>query len=144
MKKLTGILFAFLSVLFMSTLTSCSEEEEDLTELTSEQIEQYSLDIVGKWHVVDTQEYWRFDERGNGTMVGYGENWDEADDIHEGEEGTYQFQWYFKTSGLYIIIKNNGEYGNPDTDCPYTILSLTSSKLIWKSNEGIQKTMERL
>lgn len=142
MKKLSSYLFLLLSVLFMGSLTSCSEKEDELTELTSEQIAQYSQDIVGKWKVDGTQEYWRFDAQGGGS-VGYGENWDQADDIFEGDEGTYKFQWYFKPSGLYIIIRINGEYGNPDTECPYAILSLTSSKLTWKTNQGRQVSMTK-
>ena len=142
MKKLTSYLFLLLSVLFMGSLTSCSEKEDDLTELSSEQIAQYSQDIVGKWKVDGTQEYWRFDAQGGGS-VGYGENWDQADDVFEGDDGTYKFQWYFKPSGLYIIIRINGQYGNPDNDCPYAILSLTSSKLTWKTNQGRQVSMTK-
>lgn len=141
MKKITNYLLVLLTVLFMGTFASCSEKEDDVTELTSEQISQYTQDIVGKWKVNGTQEYWRFDSQGGGS-VGYGENWDEKE-TEEGDEGTYKFQWYFKPSGLYIIIKLQGEYGNPDTDCPYTILSLTSTTLTWKSNDGYQKTMTR-
>lgn len=137
MKKITNYLLVLLTVLFMGTFASCSEKEDDVTELTSEQISQYTHDIVGKWKVNGAQEFWRFDSSS------YGENWDEGDGIYEGEDGTYKFKWYFKPSGLYIIIRIQGEYGNPDTDCPYTILSLTSTTLSWKSNDGYQKTMTR-
>ena len=137
MKKITNYLLVLLTVLFMGTFASCTETEDDVTGLTSEQIAQYSNDIVGKWKVNGTQEYWRFESSG------YGENWDQGDGIYEGEDGTYKFKWYIKPSGLYIIIKIQGEYGNPDTDCPYTILSLTSTTLSWKSNDGYQKTMTR-
>ena len=49
MKKITNYLLVLLTVLFMSTFASCSEKEDDVTELTSEQISQYTQDIVGKY-----------------------------------------------------------------------------------------------
>lgn len=132
------VLLAFSS---MSTLTSCfgDEEEEELIE--DDQIEQYTKAIVGRWKMDGTEEYWRFDAQGSGS-IGYGENWDQAEDVQEGE-GNY-FEWFFKENGLMVIYAIAGDYNDPEPDAPYTIISLTDTKMTWKTSSGRRQTLTRL
>ena len=51
-----------------STFTSCSKDDDE--ELIDEdQISKFTKDIVGKWKMDGTNEYWRFDAKGSGSIA---------------------------------------------------------------------------
>lgn len=139
MKKFYAFFVGLLMLGSLSALTSCAkEEEEELIDDT--QVNQYSKDIVGHWLMDNTQEHWRFDEQGNGS-VAYGENWDLADDIHEGEGNS--FQWNIDKNGLMVIYAISGVYDDPEPDAPYVIKSITSTKMIWVTSGNVQQSLTR-
>lgn len=141
MKKFFSYAFmAMLFVMFSSVFTSCASDEENLIDDNS--VEQYKKDIVGKWQKSGVKEFWRFDAQGAGS-VGYGEEWDEADDIYEGDDGTMKFQWDINATGLVIKEKISGGYFNiPES--PFTILQLNASTLRWETNDHTQESFIRL
>jgi len=104
-------------------------------------IAQYKSAIVGTWLMDGTQEYWRFDAMGSGS-VATGENWDQSEDISEGE-GNY-FQWSIDSNGLMVIYLVNGQYNDPEPDAPYTIKSITSTKLYWVTSTSVQQSFTKV
>lgn len=143
MKKFQRLLLAVCSIVFALSCVSC-EGIEDLFE-EQQNIENYKTDIVGYWQLSGKREFWRFDKFGTGTVlvgevnhsVGNGENWDEADDSYEGEDGTNKFRWYLEQTGLEILYKSEtSEVYYPEPDAPYIIERLTSDSLIWRTNNG--------
>ncbi len=139
MKKFSAFLTSLLMACSICTVTSCTsdDEEELIDEVT---VEQFRKDIVGRWLLDSTQEYWRFDAQGNGN-VAYGENWDEAEDVHEGEGN--EFKWSIDKNGLMVIYKIGNDYNDPEPDAPYTIKSITSSRMTWVTSGGTQQTLTR-
>ena len=139
MKKISAFLTSLLMVCAVGLVSSCTttEDEELIDEVT---IEQFKKDIVGRWLMDGTQEYWRFDAQGNGS-VAYGENWDVAEDVHEGEGN--EFQWSIDSNGLMVIYKIGNDYNDPEPDAPYTIKSITASKMVWVTSGGEQQTLVR-
>ena len=73
----------------------------------------------------------------------YGEEWDEADDIYEGEDGTMKFKWHFDKTGLIIEYKTSGSYF-PLPESPFTILSLTATSLRWETSDHSMETFNRV
>ncbi len=139
MKKFYSFFVVMMIVLGVGTLCSCSPtEEEDLIEEGT--IAEYTQKIVGKWKMDNTQEYWRFDSRGNGS-VHYGENWNLAEDVNEGEGN--DFQWEINSNGLMVIYAIGEDYNVPEPDAPYTIKSITSSRMIWVTSGGSQQYLTR-
>lgn len=141
MKKIATLMMSFLLLAgSASMLTSCSKEEDE--ELIDEnQIAKFTQDIVGKWQLDGTNEFWRFDAKGSGS-VAYGENWDEGEDVHEGEGN--DFRWEIDKNGLMVIYKNNGDYNTPEPEAPYSIKSITSEKMIWVTSTNHQQTLKRI
>ena len=139
MKKFYTVFIAVLMLGSLSTLTSCSsDEEEEIIDDT--QVTKFTKDIVGKWLMDNTQEYWRFDEKGSGS-VAYGENWDQAEDVQEGEGNS--FQWSIDANGLMVIYAIQGVYDDPEPDAPYVIKSITSTRMIWVTSGGVQQSLTR-
>jgi len=139
MKKFYSLFVSLIIACSACSLTSCaSDEEEELIEEGT--IAEYTEKIVGKWQMDNTQEYWRFDEKGNGT-VAYGENWDKSEDVSEGEGNN--FQWEINTNGLMVIYAIGGQYNDPEPDAPYSIKSITSTKMTWVTSGGVQQTLTR-
>lgn len=139
MKKFYSFFVCMMMAFCACSLTSCSnDDDEELIDDT--QIDQYKKDIVGKWRLDNTQEYWRFDAQGNGA-VAYGENWDKAEDVNEGEGNN--FQWSISSNGLKVIYAIGGQYNDPEPDAPYTIKSITSSKMTWVTSSNVQQTLTR-
>ena len=139
MKRFFYMLVCLLMAATTGLFTSCSgEEEEDV--IDDQTIAQYTKDIVGTWLMDGTQEYWRFDAQGSGS-IGYGENWDQAEDVNEGEGN--DFEWYFKSNGLMVIYAVGGDYNDPEPDAPYSIKSITSTKMTWVTSTGYTQTLTR-
>ncbi|MBP5764509.1 MAG: hypothetical protein J6W47_05310 [Bacteroidales bacterium] len=140
MKKLYYLLICLVVSCSLTTFTSCSsdEEEEIIDDVT---IEQYKQNIVGTWRMDGTQEYWRFDAMGGGS-VAYGENWDQAEDVNEGEGN--QFQWSINSNGLMVIYKIGSLYSDPEPDAPYTIKSITSTKMHWVTSSNVQQSFTKV
>lgn len=138
MKNFNSLLVSMMMVFGAVALTSCYGEEEELIEENT--IAEYTEKIVGKWRMDNTQEYWRFDARGNGS-VHYGENWNLGEDVHEGEGN--DFQWEINSNGLMVIYAISGIYNVPEPDAPYTIKSITSSKMTWVTSGGTQQSLTR-
>ena len=89
-------------------------------------------DLLGKWLLDDTQEYWRFDS-GH-----YGETWDVSDDVQEGE-GT-KFSWELDGNKLEVVL--TGEMGEV-VPYDYKVLALTSSSMKLKDSFDNEKTYHR-
>ncbi len=138
MKKVYSLFVSVLMACSFCALTSCEGEEEELIE--EDTISQFTKDIVGKWKLDNTEEYWRFDAQGSGS-VGYGENWDMSEDVNEGEGNT--FQWYIEANGLMVIYAIGGQYNDPEPDAPYVIKSITSTRMTWVTSSGHQQTLVR-
>lgn len=143
MKRKSFLLLAIFSVAALFSLTSCEGVEDIVNE--QENIEAYKNDIVGYWQIQNKREFWRFDKFGTGTLtigeiqhsVGNGENWDEADDIKEGEEGTNKFSWFFEKNGLQIIYRlETSDVLVPEPDASFLITHLSSDTMIWVTDNG--------
>ena len=122
-------------------MTSCSgDDEEEL--IPEDTIAKYTKAIVGYWLLDGTQEYWRFDANGDG--VAYGENWDAAEDVHEGEGN--KFKWYIDKNGLMVIYKLEtiDEYNDPEPMAPFSIKSITDTNMHWVTSTGIQQSLTRV
>lgn len=139
MKRFFYMLVCLLMAATTGLFTSCSGEEEEEV-IDDQTIAQYTKDIVGTWLMDGTQEYWRFDAQGSGS-IGYGENWDQAEDVNEGEGNN--FEWYFKSNGLMVIYAVGGDYNDPEPDAPYSIKSITSTKMTWVTSTGYTQTLTR-
>jgi hypothetical protein len=139
MKRFFYMLVCLLMAATTGLFTSCSGEEEEEV-IDDQTIAQYTKDIVGTWLMDGTQEYWRFDAQGSGS-IGYGENWDQAEDVNEGEGNN--FEWYFKSNGLMVIYAVGGDYNDPEPDAPYSIKSITSTKMTWVTSAGYTQTLTR-
>lgn len=139
MKRFFYMLVCLLMAATTGLFTSCSGEEEEEV-IDDQTIAQYTKDIVGTWLMDGTQEYWRFDAQGSGS-IGYGENWDQAEDVNEGEGNN--FEWYFKSNGLMVIYAVGGDYNDPEPDAPYSIKSITSTKMTWVTSTGDTQTLTR-
>lgn len=122
----------------MCSLASCGGDDEPEIIIPEEQIIDYAGKIIGYWQLQGAREYWRFDADGSGTKIdpSYGENWDEAEDIFEGEETSNYFQWYFEQNGLMLVYRNNGDYNTPEPDAPFIINSITDTNMTWTTNGG--------
>lgn len=107
------------------TLTSCVPDSID-TDVNFDE-----SDLVGKWLLDNTQEYWRFDS-GH-----YGETWDVSDDVQEGE-GT-KFSWELDGNKLEVVL--TGEMGEV-VPYDYKVLALTSSAMKLKDGDN-EKTFHR-
>lgn len=148
MKKITFFLMSIIFACSACVFTSCLSDDEEEEIIDNTTVEQYKKDIVGKWLMDGTQWYWRFDEQGSGS-VGYGVNWDVEDDVQEGEGK--KFKWYFDTNdagesnGMMVLYfqTSTNEYSNPATGAPYSIKSITSTKMIWVTSDGEQQTLTR-
>lgn len=127
MKRFFHLLALIAACLTSSTLASCTGDEDELL-IDEEEQADYTQKIVGTWLQTGTQEYWRFD-RG-----GLGENWDEADDIKEGEGN--KFKWEFERNGLMVIYLLNGSYSDPEPDAPFIINTITDYRMTWTTNNG--------
>ena len=146
MKKIALFMMTVALACSMGTFTSCSSDEEELIDNST--VEQYTKDIVGKWLMDGSQWYWRFDAQGGGS-VGYGENWDKEDDVNEGEGK--KFEWFFDTdeqgqsNGLMVIyfMEATSDYSNPATGAPYSIKSITSTKMTWVTSDGETQSFTR-
>lgn len=127
MKRFLQLLAILCASMTLFTLSSCGGEEDEILIDEDDQI-NYSVKIVGTWQMSGTQEYWRFDRNG------YGENWDLADDVNEGEGN--DFKWSFEKNGLMVIYKLNGSYSDPEPDAPFIINTITDYRMIWTTNNG--------
>ncbi|MBR0036446.1 MAG: hypothetical protein IJP70_02265 [Bacteroidales bacterium] len=140
MKKIYYLLVCLMVACTLTTFNSCSsEEEEELIDETT--INKYKTAIVGTWLRDGSKEYWRFDAMGSGS-VAYGENWDADEDVHEGEGN--QFQWYINSNGLMVIYKIGDAYEDPDPEAPFTIKSITSTKINWVTSDGYQQSLTKV
>lgn len=111
MKNYLKILFMGL---FVMALTACQKEEFKPD------------DMVGKWHVLGTQEYYRYTSNGKGKF------WNEADDVHESditEGGNGSFSWELKNTKLTLLFNN--EMGTAVIPKNYTVTTLNSVDLIY-------------
>ena len=107
-------------------LAGCKPENE------SDDVSFDEADLVGKWLLDDTREYWRYDS-GH-----YGETWDVSDDVQEGE-GT-KFSWELDGNKLEVVL--TGEMGEV-VPYDYKVLALTSSSLKLKDSYDNEKTYHR-
>lgn len=132
MRKIKLLMACMLIGCCAGAFTSCSSDDEE-TLIEETDMNNYATQIVGTWRMDNTEEYWRFDAAGSGN-IGYGENWDKADDVNEGEGNA--FQWNFEKNGLMVIYKLGGTYSDPEPDAPYIIRSITSTHMTWTTNNG--------
>ncbi len=113
-----------------------------MDELTMEEVR---ANIVGRWQLKGNMcklmnERTASEEKETGT----GENWDESDDIYEGEDGTNKFIWYMEKVGIYVIFRletSEGVYV-PEPDCPYIVEQCDENTLVWVVNNGKGKRYE--
>lgn len=112
----------------VATLTGCNPEIDDTDEDRFNE-----ADLVGKWLLDDTQEYWRYDS-GH-----YGETWDESEDVHEGEGTT--FSWDLDGETLKILL--TGEMGQV-VPYDYTIEALTPGAMQLKDDFDNTKTYHKI
>ncbi|MBQ7280197.1 MAG: lipocalin family protein [Bacteroidales bacterium] len=128
MKRFISFFSAIIILIATAVFTSCNgliENEESYN----------SSDLVGKWRVVSSQEYWRYDSGGNGRT------WDESQDVHENDETTTRFTWSISGDQLRHVF--SGDDVNQAVVQDYTIKSLTSNTLRW--NDGLSDiTLERV
>ena len=103
-------------------LCSCTEK------IKKEQESFSSVDLIGKWCVDNSQEYWRYDSDGTGLT------WDESQDVHEDDETTGKFKWILDGDMLQHIF--TGDEVNQAVVQDYTLISLNSSVLRW--NDGLK------
>lgn len=108
-------------------LAGCKPENE------SDDVSFDEADLVGKWLLDDTQEYWRYDS-GH-----YGETWDESEDVNEGEGTT--FSWDLDGKTLTILL--TGEMGQV-VPYDYTVQALTASAMSLKDDFDNTKTYHKI
>ncbi len=94
-----------------------------------------SDDLVGKWVVENTQEYWRF--RGGGTGV----TWDESEDISE-EESNLKFEWSLDRDELTCVFRGANE--NQAVPKVYRIREITASSMKWENIYGQTTRLKKL
>lgn len=135
MKNLFRLMACMLMACTMISLSSCGgTEEEEL--ISTDNTEQYRMDIVGYWQVQNLREFWRFDADGKGTKItpSHGAYWDEADDVMEEEAG--KFEWFIEQTGLNVRhwMEMDQAYDNPEV---MMILSITSDTMKWKDGDTV-------
>lgn len=92
------------------------------------------VDLVGKWLLDNTQEYWRYDSNH------YGETWDESDSVREGE-GT-KYSWSLDGDDLEVVL--TGEMGQV-VPYDYKVLALTATSMRLKDEDyGNEKTYHKI
>lgn len=91
-------------------------------------------DLVGKWLLDDSQEYWRFDS-GH-----YGETWDESEDVHEGEGTT--FSWNLD-GGRTLEVLLTGEMGQV-VPYDYTVVALSGQSMKLKDSFDNETTYHKI
>ena len=117
--KNKSVLFLFLCVLSV-LMIGCGEKDVEPS--------FNSADLVGKWQVSNSQEFWRYNSDGSGLT------WDEAQDVHEDDETTMRFSWSLSDDRLSHVFSGDEVHQAVVQD--YTVKELTSSKLVW--NDGLQ------
>jgi len=139
MKKLWFVMLLLLAATSVS-LTSCAtDDEEQLQDDVT--VEQWRAGIVGLWNENGTTDYYRFSADGKGAKAtpSTGKYWDTADDITEAEADP--FQWYIESDGLYLNHSINGIYNGYEP--AISILSITSTTMKWKDNDGLLRTFTK-
>jgi len=139
MKKLWFMMLLLMAA-FSFSLTSCSSDDEEQLQ-DDVTVDQWRTNIVGLWNENGTTDYYRFSADGKGAKAtpSTGKYWDTEDDITEDEAD--RFQWYIESEGLYLNHCINGSYMGYEP--VITILSITSTSMQWKDNDGLLKTFTK-
>ena len=122
MKRKTSLIL-LLSLIVSVMMAGCQKITSDVTVSDS--------DLVGRWAEEGTQVYWHF------TGSHDGETWDEADDVHEGEDGSTHFTW--SLSGSDVTCQMQGQMGQVVPKV-YTITSMGADSFTWRNSYGISTT----
>jgi len=127
-----------LSMLFvMPMFTSCQPVDEE--ELQTTEIDK-SL-IVGKWvNSSDSNEHWEY--KAMSGEKGKGVYWDSSEMTYEdAAQGPGLFEYYFNSTGLMRVfwMETTNSFSNPDTEAPFVIDELSSSKMIYHSSGATRK-----
>lgn len=117
--------------------TSCQPADDE--ELQTTEIDK-SL-IVGKWvNSSDSHEHWEYKAMSGGK--GKGVYWDSSEMSYEdAAAGPGLFEYYFNQTGMMRVfwMETTGSYSNPDTEAPFVIDELTSSKMVYHSSGATRK-----
>jgi len=90
--------------------------------------------LYGKWREGTTQIYWRYVSDGTGVT------WDEGEDISE-EESNLTYNWTVNGDVLTHVFP--GAQDNQAVPKVYTITAIDASRMEWKDDYGMTKTLSR-
>lgn len=91
--------------------------------------------LYGKWQEGSTQVYWRYAYDGTGVT------WDEGEDIME-EESNLTYTWTVRGDVLTHVF--TGAQDNQAVPKVYTITFIDDSRMEWKDDYGMTKTLTKL
>ena len=92
-------------------------------------------DLIGKWVVENTQEYWRFKSDGHGVT------WDESEDIYE-SESNLKYEWTLEGDELTCVFRGDNE--NMAVPKVYRIREISSTSMKWEDYYGFTKNFRKL
>ena len=90
--------------------------------------------LYGKWREGTSQIYWRYVPDGTGVT------WDEGEDILE-EESNLTYNWTVNGDVLTHVF--TGAQENQAVPKVYTITAIDASRMEWKDDYGMTKTLTR-
>lgn len=137
MKKQTFWILLFCMLIATPIITSCAPIDEE--ELQENEIDT-SL-IVGKW-VDSSNSNEHYEYKAMSGTKGEGVYWDTSEMTYEdAAAGPGRFQYYFNSTGLMRIfwMETTSSFSNPDTEAPFVIDELTSSKMVYHSSGATRK-----
>ena len=91
--------------------------------------------LYGKWQEGTSQIYWRYLDDGSGVT------WDEGEDISE-EESNLTYTWTLRGDVLTHVF--TGAQDNQAVPKVYTITEIDDSKMVWKDDYGLTKTLNKM
>ena len=91
--------------------------------------------LYGKWQEGTTEVYWRYLSDSTGVT------WDEGEEISE-QESNLTYRWTVHGDVLTHVF--TGAQGNQAVPKVYTITEINNSRMEWKDDYGMTKTLTKL